>query len=126
MADVTIAPSTVDITVVYGTNNTVQFTLTDSTGGVVDLSSSRVRISVVDTAGTLKIVHTNTSTQHTSSTAGTTRFTLTETDLSTDGLSQRATASWPYDVRRADSAANDVVHVTGLLHVLASASTAID
>lgn len=126
MADQT--PQTVDLTpevihleVQQGTDNTLEFQLTDNDGVAVDLTLDAVKFTAKDGyGGTVTIAtKTNTSGSHSDPTAGKTLFVLTKTDLTV--ATPDAEVDWVYEIRRVFFGTNrEVIYIHGDLRLMPS------
>ncbi len=110
--------TTIDIKVLSETDNTFEFTLTDSAGAAVDITNDTVKFTTRDhREGTAKIAtKTNAPGGHSDPTHGKTRFTLSKADLTLNPQTDPVT--WIYEVRRIVAVTlQEIVYVEGNLYV---------
>jgi hypothetical protein len=120
-----ILPATQDISVIRGTDNTIEFRLTDGAGTPVNITNDSVKFTVRTSAGGTVAVATKTNAagQHFDPTQGKTRFKLTKTDLTETGVTSGLTR-WSYEVRRI-AAGDEMVYIVGLLTLVPTSQPSV-
>lgn len=111
-----LTPEIVHLDVQQGTDNAIEFQLTDNDGNPVDLTNDNVKFTARDEfGGTVTIAtKTNSPGQHLDPANGKTIFVLTKTDLET--LTPDSQTTWKYEVRRVFAATNyEVIYIHGNL-----------
>lgn len=115
-----VRPSKVDIELALGTDNEIEFILTDGLSDPVGLSDSNVIFTAWDSiGGTVKLgPKTNEPGDHTDAFNGKTSFVIDRTEIDDEPDSTTKTF-WVYEVRRKQLAADlENVHLTGQLIIL--------
>lgn len=115
-----VRPSKVDIELAQGTDNEIEFILTDGLGDPVGLTDSDVVFTAWDSiGGTVKIgPKTNEPGDHTDSFNGKTSFVISRTEID-DEPNPTTKTFWVYEVRRKQITADlENVHLTGQLIIL--------
>ncbi len=113
---VDLTPEIVHLDVQQGTDNAIEFQLTNNLGAAVDLTSENVKFTARDDfAGAITIAtKTNGPGQHSDPANGKTIFVLTKTDL--DTLTPDSQVTWKYEVRRVFAVTNyEVIYIHGNL-----------
>ena len=100
MTTLAVLPVAVDINVTRGTDNTLEFTFTNAAGTAENLTGDTVKFTARDGYGATVKIATKTNTTHTDPTAGKTRFTLSQADLTEAGADVTRPIVWYYEVRR--------------------------
>lgn len=118
---VDLTPEVINIDVQQGTDNPLEFQLTDNDGAAVDITSDAVKFTAKDFYGGEVTIATKTNStgEHSTPSDGKTVFVLTKTDLTT--LTPDSQVSWYYEVRRVFSGSGyEVIYIQGVLNLMAS------
>jgi len=117
---VSIVPTKVDIELTQGTDNELEFILTNGQGDPVGLSDSNVTFTAfVQIGGVVTLgPKINTPGDHTDSANGKTAFVIARTEID-DEVNQDRKTFWVYELRRKQITADiENVHMTGQLIIL--------
>ncbi len=117
---VSIKPAKVDIQLTQGTDNELEFILTDGLGEPVNLTDSDVLFTAFDMIGGTATLgpKTNTPGNHTDALNGKSAFKIDRTEID-DEVNQATKTFWVYEVRRKQITADlEHVHITGQLIIL--------
>lgn len=117
---VSVAPAKFDIELARGTDNEIEFILTDALGEPVSLTDSDVTFTAWDAiGGTVKLgPKINTVGNHTDPQNGKTAFQIDRTEID-DETNTSTKTFWVYEVRRKQVTADlENVHLTGQLIIL--------
>lgn len=121
MSDVLkIVPAEVNLRVMRGTDNTIEFTLTDADEVAIDITNDTVKFTARDAyAGTVKIAtKTNAPGGHSTPAGGKTRFKILRTEID-DEAAETVATTWLYEVRRILAGSSDeILYFQGELKIL--------
>ncbi len=122
---VSLLPKIEDLLLTRGTDNRLEFRLTNPvTGQPVDLTNDTVKFTVKDSyGGTVKIGLENTPGMHSAQADGRTQFVVTREAIA-DATHTGTITDWVYEVRRLVSGADEVVYFAGIFSLRPTAAPA--
>lgn len=123
MVVLSLLPVEVHIKVVRGTDNTIEFTLTNEAGVPVNLAPETVKFTARKQPGGAVTIATKTNGPgaHSTPASGKTQFKLTKTDLA-DAAGAGNVTTWYYEVRRVLTNADEVTYIAGNLVITPTAT----
>lgn len=111
-------PTEQNIEILRGTDNSLSFTISDSSGTAIDITNDTVHFSVRDGfGGPVRITKkTNAPGGHTTPASGITAFKVLKTEID-DEVAPGENTVWKYEVRRVDASSDEFVHFQGDLTI---------
>lgn len=107
-----IQPGCVNLSIVWGTDNQLEFTITDGDGKAVAITNDTIAMTVKEELGGALIwTKSNGPGQHSAPALGQTIFEIDAAD--TAAASTIANTWWIYEIRRTTAGGDERVHLTG-------------